>query len=915
MTISTRSWTRPEAVSCNRLPMTTFLRGPEEIVSLDGDWSFALLDRPGGAVRCEATLAVPGCWTMQGVGDPPQYTNIQMPFPGPPPLVPDTNPTGVYRRRIEVPAAWNGRRIVLHVAGAESVLYVEVDGEAVGMGTDSRLPQEFDLTGLVRAGSSFELVLTVVRWSAATYLEDQDHWHHAGLHRSVLLYTTPVTYIGDVRSCADWDPATGAGHLSVEASFSGPQVEGARLRFLLDGSQVGEAPARWEHPTDTLVNAYLFEGHQARVAANVPDAAPWSAEHPRLHDLTVELTDESDVLDTVTFRVGFRRVEVRGHELLVNGRPVLIKGVNRHDHDPRAGKAVTRASIRRDIELMKAHNLNAVRTSHYPNDAYLYEVCDELGMYVVDEANLETHAHLRWLTKAPEWAPAILERITRIARRDKNHPSVIVWSLGNESGSSPVLDAAATWLRSYDPTRPVQYESGAFEAQLHGRTAVEVWRMARRDTDIVAPMYPSIEDLEAWATTEAPSLPLIMCEYLHAMNNSCGDLDRYWAAIRAHPGLQGGFIWDWVDQALVRDAADGREVLAYGGDFGDEPNDGTFCLNGLVAADRTPHPSLLEAKVVLQPVRFAFPGDGAVELTNEHDFTDLADVADVDWAVTVDGDEVAGGTFGRVRVAPGASTVIRVPLPPLELSGWQVAHLTVRVGEVAVGQTELARSQQHTPLPGSVELPMRLSVWRAPVDNEREGPHHRDRWRAVGVPDAHDRLPLRTAGDGGLVTHEVTIPPVWHHSPGVGVLIELPPVVASVPWLGRGPHECYSDRQAGALFGRWHTTVDGWGTPYVHPQANGNRTGVRQLHFLDAQGRLVLRIDEMDDLDVTVSRWTDEELDAAGHREELPPGETAFVWIDARHRGVGSGAVGPDVSVGHRVGPGSYRWSYRLSRP
>jgi beta-galactosidase len=428
-------------------------------------------------------------------------------------------------------------------------------------------------------------------------------------------------------------------------------------------------------------------------------------------------------------------------------------------------------------------------------------------------------------------------------------------------------------------------------------------------------MYPSIEDLEQWATAAPPSRPLIMCEYIHAMNNSCGDFDRYWATIRAHPGLQGGFVWDWVDQALVRERGDGREVLAYGGDFGDEPNDGTFCLNGLVAADRTPHPSLLEAKVVLQPVRFVFLGDGAVEITNEHDFTDLADVADVDWAVTVDGDEVAAGTLGRVDLAPGGSTKVQIPLPPIRLDGWQIAHLTMRVGDVAVGQTELGRSQHHTPPPDTAELPTRLSLWRAPIDNEREGPHHRDRWNELGLPDAHDRLELRTKVESGLVTHEVTVPPEWDDIPRAGVRLELPPEVTAVDWLGRGPHECYSDRQAGALVGRWHTNIDDWGTPYVHPQANGNRTCVRRLRFLDAGGRVVLDIDEMDDLDVTVSRWTDEELDAATHREELPRRQHAFVWIDARHRGVGSGAVGPDVSAAHRIGPGTYRWSYRLTRP
>jgi beta-galactosidase len=915
MTISTRSWTRPEAVSFNRLPMTTFLRDEAEVVSLDGDWSFTLLERPDGATRAETTVAVPGCWTMQGLGDPPQYTNIQMPFPGPPPAVPDANPTGVYRRRVDIPAAWDGRRIVLHVGGAESVLYATVDGTYVGMGTDSRLPHEFDLTELVAAGSSCDLELTVVRWSAATYLEDQDHWYHAGLHRSVFLYTTPAVHVADVHARADWDPESGEGLLDVRAVVGGPARKGARLRVLLDGAPAGEAAAHWEHSDDVVVNAYAFSGRGGHVRVVVPDVAPWSAEHPRLHRVDVELVHDGSVVDAVSLRVGFRRVEIQGPELLVNGRAVLIKGVNRHDHDPRAGKAVSRASIRRDIEVMKAHNLNAVRTSHYPNDPYLYDVCDELGMYVVDEANLETHAYLRSLTKSPEWGPAILERISRMALRDKNHPSVIMWSLGNESGWAPILDAAAAWLRAYDPSRPIHYESGYLEGVLDGRTAPESWHVPRRESDVIPPMYPPIEDLEAWSAMAAPTRPLIMCEYEHAMNNSCGDFDRYWALIRRTPGLQGGFIWDWVDQALLQVQEDGTERLAYGGDFGDEPNDGAFCLNGLVAADRTPHPSLLEAKVVLQPVQFDWLDSGSVRVTNEHDFTDLADVDDVDWAVTIDGDEVASGTFGRVELEPGASTELRVPLPPLHLEGWQVAHATVRVGDIAIGQTELARSQAVVEGGEAVALPTRLSVWRAPIDNERFGPRHAERWVAMGLPAAHEQLELVTQVAGATVSHEVTIPDGWDDIPRAGVRLELPPEVAEIEWLGRGPHECYSDRQASATFGRWRSTIDDWGTPYVHPQANGNRTGVRSMRFLDDDGVVVLCIDDLADLDVTVSRWTDEELDAAAHLEELPPRDHAYVWIDARHRGVGSGAVGPDVSTPHRVGPGLHRWSYRIHRP
>ena len=599
-----RSWARPEATGFGRLPMATHLPRPD-VVSLDGSWAFVLRDRPEDVTTADlvgptdgwGAIEVPGCWTMQG-HDRPQYTNIQMPFPGPPPSVPDANPTGVHRRTVTLPASWAGQRLVLHVAAAETVLYVHVDGVPLAMGKDSRLPHEVDLTGVVEPGRPFELALTVVRWSDATYLEDQDHWHHAGVHRSVFVYATPPVHVADVHATADYDPATGEGRLrtAVWVGAAGHGPRGWTVRIDLAGLSA-TAAVRFEHPTESLPNWLMFEGRRAVTELVVPDVAPWSAEVPNLHRLVVTLLDADGIeIDVVSLDVGFRRVEVVGHELRVNGRAVLVKGVNRHDHDPRRGKAVTPEGIEADLVLMKQHGINAVRTSHYPNDVLLYDLCDRLGLYVVDEADLETHAYLRSLLKDPRWGAAVLERITRMAVRDKNHPSIIMWSLGNESGNAPILRAAAEWLRAWDPTRPIQYESSIGEAiftTLVSGAALDLGELLSRPTpesDVIAPMYPEVADLVAWATRATPDRPLIMCEYSHAMNNSCGSLVDYWDAIRTHPGLQGGFVWDWKDQALVQQLPDGTERLAYGGDFGDVPNDGPFCLNGLVDADRRPIP-------------------------------------------------------------------------------------------------------------------------------------------------------------------------------------------------------------------------------------------------------------------------------------------------------------------------------------
>ncbi len=951
-----RSWARPEATGFGRLPMATHLPRPD-VVSLDGSWAFVLRDRPEDVTPADlvgptdgwGAVEVPGCWTMQG-HDRPQYTNIQMPFPGPPPSVPDANPTGVHRRTVTLPASWAGQRLVLHVAGAETVLYVHVDGVPLAMGKDSRLPHEVDLTGVVEAGRPFELALTVVRWSDATYLEDQDHWHHAGLHRSVFVYATPPVHVADVHATADYDPATGEGRLrtAVWVGAAGHGPRGWTVRVDLAGRSA-IADVRFEHPTESLPNWLMFEGRRAVTELVVPDVAPWSAEVPNLHRLAVTLLDADGIeIDVVSLDVGFRRVEVVGHELRVNGRAVLVKGVNRHDHDPRRGKAVTPEAIEADLVLMKQHGINAVRTSHYPNDVHLYDLCDRLGLYVVDEADLETHAYLRSLLKDPRWGAAVLERITRLAVRDKNHPSIIMWSLGNESGNAPILRAAAEWLRAWDPTRPIQYESSIGEAiftTLVSGADLDMGELLSRPTpesDVVAPMYPEVADLVAWATRATPDRPLIMCEYIHAMNNSCGSLVDYWDAIRTHPGLQGGFVWDWKDQALVQQLPDGTERLAYGGDFGDVPNDGPFCLNGLVDAERRPHPSLLELAAVIAPVRIRAvdAARGVLHVTNEHDFVDLSWLTP-SWVVEVDGTLAAQGELAPLDVPPGASTELRVPVPPLGLEPGQRAHLTLTFTTrhdlawapaghvVARRQVLLAAAPGRTAAPDPPaqvdrgldlhDLDPTLALWRAPIDNETFGPvldPHAARWARLGLRRASDLVDVATQVDdhegAQLVSHAVEVPDELDDLARVGIRLHLGPGVHTVEWLGDGPHEGYSDRRASTRFGRWTTAVDEWTVPYVHPQASGNRTGVRWLRFLDADGTVRLTIDGLDGLDVTVSRWTDEEVADAGHLEDLPVRDDCYVWIDARHRGVGSGAVGPDVAPEHRVGPGPYRWSYRI---
>jgi beta-galactosidase len=708
-----RSWCRPEQFASGRLPMRATLDSyPDEAAaaqldrraspwfrSLDGDWAFRLFDRPedvtadavgAGGTDGWHTTVVPGCWTMDPeVDDRPQYTNVRMPFATEPPDVPDANPTGVYRRTVRTPKDWRSRRTVLHVGGAESCLYVFCNGVAVGMGKDSRLPQEFDLTPHLRSGDNV-LALVVVRWSDGSWLEDQDHWWMAGLHREVFLRSTALTHLADVavRTELDEDLSTGLLTADISVDFATPepgwQVEVGVLdpdgRPLLAQPLTADVPVfdRSDPMTETI-SAYVHRGSVARVEERFDEVTPWSSERPVLHTLVVSLLDPTgEVVEATATRIGFRRVEIADRELLLNGYPVFIRGVNRHDHDPDTGKAMTVESMRRDVVLMKQHNINAVRTAHYPNDPRFLDACDELGLWVIDEANVETHARLASLARDPRFEAAIADRIRRMVVRDRNHPSIFAFSLGNESGYAAVHDAMAAWIRRTDPTRVVHYE-GAVMAAFQG---TDDPGDAGPATDLVCPMYPSIEALSNWAARTAGTdeqRPLIMCEYSHAMGNSNGSLGDYWAVIETTPGLQGGFIWDWADQGIRAVDADGTEFWAYGGHFGDEPNDGTFCCNGLTWPDRRPKPALYEYADLGSPIRFR-PSDlkrGRVVAVNLQDWRDVEWLAG-EFAIRVDGEVVESGTFELPDLPGGFESTFEIGLPSVEVPAGAEAHLDLR---------------------------------------------------------------------------------------------------------------------------------------------------------------------------------------------------------------------------------------------
>lgn len=663
--IALRPWEAPEVTSWGRLPMNAVDRRPGAL-PLDGDWRFQLLSAPHAPVGGSwSSSYVPGAWTLQGTDDLPQYTNVRMPFAEFPPASPTANPTGVYERAVDVPAEWAGRRIVLQVGAAESVLLVHVDGRPVGISKDSHLAAEFDLTGLVRPGSPATVRLTVVKWSDASHIEDQDQWWHGGITRSVLLYATDPLYLADVTVRARY-----SGELRVDClvrDADGVLPEGWYVTGELDGRLLTQdAEFDRANAEDARVSDFLGE---ARLLTVVPEVRTWNAETPELYDLTVRLhRADGTVTDTSCHRVGFRDVTIAGRDLLVNGERVFVRGVNRHDFHPLTGRTVSYEDMRADLVLLKRFGFNAIRTAHYPNDPTLYDLADELGFYVVDEADIESHDHAHEIADDPRYLNAFVDRVSRMVLRDKNHPSVIIWSLGNESDYGANHDAAAGWARRHDPTRPVQYEGAAKRG----------WADPELASDIACPMYAPLEDCVANALSGEQTKPLIQCEYSHAMGNSNGTLADHWAAIEATPGLQGGFIWEFWDHGILQRVSDGRPAgrggaglhdngvaapghrWAYGGDFGESVHDGAFIADGVVFPDRTPKPVMYEHREIAAPVRIeCFRHEGVV-LSNHQHFRGLDWLAG-EWELVLADGTTLTAPVELPDLRPGETAAVALP--------------------------------------------------------------------------------------------------------------------------------------------------------------------------------------------------------------------------------------------------------------
>ena len=746
-----KDWENPEVININKeqghatlIPyqdiasaLSKNTKEASSYISLNGEWNFKWIKKPSDTPdafflksfnnKDWDKISVPSSWQMKGYGQP-VYTNITHPFsPANPPNIPnDYNPVGLYKRTINIPKDWNAKELFLHFGGVKSAFYVWINDSLVGYSQGSATPAEFNITSFIKEGEN-HIAVKVFRWSDGSYLEDQDAWRLSGIYRDVFIFATPKTHVRDFFIKSGLDNAYRNGLFDVKVNvrnYSGQNSQGKIEVLLFDSKN--------EPVFKPLIQDFKIEAGDEQVislSGEIISPQQWSAETPNLYTaLICLLNSEGNTLEVLKTRTGFRRVELKNGQMLVNGKAITIKGVNRHEHDPITGKTINRETMIKDIRLMKQFNINAVRTSHYPNDPVWYELCDEYGLYVFDETNLETHAFWSKFTLDPLWEKAFVDRVQRMVERDKNHPSIIVWSLGNESGYGPNHEAMAAWLRLYDPSRLIHYEAnepGYIPEANH--------------FDIIANMYASVELMEKLAN-DNPDRPVILCEYSHAMGNSNGNIYKYWEAIEKHPHIQGGFIWDWVDQGILRKDGNG-EWYAYGGDFGETVHDSNFCINGLVSPDRSPHPALYEVKKLQQFVKIeaAELNTGKIKITNHYDFINL-DFLTMHYALQINGKIILSGAKEIKQIKPGNSRIISLELSNPKLRAGEECWLDIwftlnENTSWANAGYELAREQFRMPL---------------------ESPAHRvvqlDREQTVTFSDDNEHIMIR--GNGFDITFD-----------------------------------------------------------------------------------------------------------------------------------------------------------------
>ncbi len=730
-----KEWEAPSVVELGKEPPHTFAMSyanAEDVFendfskspyykSLNGTWKFYYVntpeERPQDFFKTNFNdwmwkeLTVPSNWEFNGFGIP-IYTNVLYPFPPNPPFIDHAyNPVGSYRREFTVPDNWTGRDVFLHFGSISGCAYVWVNGKAVGLSKVAKSPAEFNITPYLKKGSN-SLAVQVFRWHDGSYLEDQDMWRISGLERDVFLTSKSKTHIADFWIKAGLDDNYKDGTLAATIDFK----NGSPSREIGMQAQYNVEISVFDKQKNKVFSQSKAANGNISIDGKVPTPAQWSAENPNLYTAILTLRDEKgQIVEATGTKIGFRRSEIKGKNFLINGKRVLVKGVNRHEHDPDRGKVPTRDLMIKDIVTMKQFNINTCRSSHYPNDPMWLRLCDEYGLYVIDEANLEAHgmgAELQWMPADksrhpaydPQWKPAHHDRTRRLIERDKNHACVVVWSLGNECGNGPVFQETYNWIKKRDNSRPVVSEQAGESA----------------NTDMVTPMYPWVADMKKYAADKTKTRPYVMCEYSHAMGNSNGNFKEYWDIIRASDNMQGGCIWDWVDQGIRTKTADGRSYFGYGGDFGsqDRYTDYNFVCNGLVDADRNPHPGIYEVKKVYQNILFENDSwqTGKIKVKNEFSFTNLKDF-DFRWELLLNGEKAHEGSF-TVDANAGETKNVQLNVPMLKVVvGTEILFNVFATQRVATPSVpaghELAREQ----FSGNTNY---FDRWNIPIQSGKE---------------------------------------------------------------------------------------------------------------------------------------------------------------------------------------------------
>ena len=882
-------WENPAVLGINKLPYHATLQLPskwkecKEIVSLDGQWLFHWSrkpeERPVNFYREDydvsgwGTITVPGNWQTQGYGTP-IYTNIDYPFKRNRPSVTseppkdwtayeNRNPVGSYVTFFDVTKEMLSQHLILHFGGVHSAMYVWVNGKKVGYSQNSMSPAEFDVTNYLRVGKN-KLAVEVYRWCDGSYLEDQDMWRLSGIFREVQLWVRPLVHISDYRVTAvpnrDFSEADVCARISI--CNTGKRAVKVFPVFRIDGRVNSLLRPLTINTGDTVCQIYHYTLKNPRL---------WSAEKPNLYPFSVELQDKKrQITEHFDYHLGVKRVECVGEVFKINGKNVKLRGVNRHDHHPLTGRYVDDATYEQDIRLMKQANINFLRTSHYPDREYLYELCDRWGLYVMDEANQESHGYgyaNEEMGHDEAWRDAHVDRAESLVKRDFNHPCVILWSLGNEGGIGPNIQAMYDKVCELDTTRLPFYDCHPRYSALHDYG------------------YPSPDDLRREAEKETEK-PLIAREYAHAMGNSMGNLQEYWDVIYADSSIAGAAVWDWVDQGLLKKDSN-TAFYAYGGDFGDKPNLDAFCINGLLEPNRTPHPHYYEVQHVYQPLQFTLQ-DNQLNIINRDCFTDISEYDITCDTVVVDGERLLNVCARLKADQPWAKKGFVVASEQFVLSPYVFPKTVTPVAKVsAKGITIEGNALTSWMVDGRemLQAPLEPYFWKPENDNQHAAGFagRVAMWKEVvdvkvNYTVINDRSILVALDYEPTATDRPVIPKL-------GMRMRLPADMTGIDYYGRGPWENYPDRKRSAFLGRYQMPLSEYETEYIHPQDNGCRTDVRW--FCISNGEKTLRIDGLQPLCIRAWDYGEENLEGVRHPHEINRGRFVNLNIDLNIHGVG----------------------------